>query len=713
MKREGGELGLGLSHPLGARVDRAGVNFSVYSKNAEAVDLLLFDSADDARPARTIPLPPPGHRTYHYWHALVPGIGAGQLYGYRVRGPNDPSRGLRFDGDKVLFDPYARSLARPRAYDRSAACRPGDNCATALKSVVVDARAHDYDWEGDCPLRRAYENTVIYELHVGGFTRHPSSGVAPEKRGTYAGVIENIPYLVDLGVTAVELMPVFEFDEQDAPPGRTNYWGYSPLSFFVPHRAYSSRQDLLGPIHEFRDMVKALHRAGIEVILDVVFNHTAEGDERGPTLSYRGFESEAYYMHAPDPRYYMNFSGCGNTLNSNHAVVRRLILDSLRHWAADMHVDGFRFDLASVLTRDDAGRPEPSPPVLLDIESDPVLAPRKLIAEAWDPGGLYQVGHFVGDSWLEWNGRFRDDVRAFLKGDAGMIPRLSERLLGSPDLFAHENREPEESVNFVACHDGFTLNDLVTYDAKHNESNGEGNRDGSDDNRSWNHGVEGPTADPAVEALRDRQVKNALALLMLSVGTPMLLMGDEVRRSQRGNNNAYAQDNDLSWLDWSLVEKHAGVHRFTKLLIEARLHLHGPKGGAACTLNQLLQAARVEWHGTRLFDPRWADSESRTLAATFHDPEGRFVLHGMFNAHWEPREFEVPGRADGRQRHWRRWIDTALASPQDIVRWNEAPRYEPTRYRVESRSTVLLVSVAGDGAPRGGQGASSSILSPR
>ena len=692
MERASGGVDQGWSYPLGARLGREGVNFSVYSKHAEAIDLLLFDSADDARPARTVVLVPPRHRTYHYWHAFVPGVKAGQVYAYRVRGPRDPGRGLRFDGDKTLFDPYGRALARPKVYDRGAACRPGDNGAAALKSVVVDAR--DYDWEGDRPIQRRYENTVVYELHVGGFTKHPSSGVSPEKRGTFAGVIEKIPYLLDLGVTAVELMPVFEFDEQDAPAGKTNYWGYSPLSYFMPHRAYSSRKDALGPLHEFRDMVKALHRAGIEVILDVVYNHTAEGDQNGPTLSYRGFDNEAYYMLAPDPRYYMNITGCGNTLNSNHAVARRLVLDSLRYWVKAMHVDGFRFDLASILTRDGSGRPEPEPPVLLDIESDPVLASCKLIAEAWDPGGLYQVGSFVGDSWLEWNGRFRDDVRAFLKGDAGMVPKISERLLGSPDLFAHENREPEESVNFVSCHDGFTLNDAVSYDGKHNEANGEGNRDGSDDNRSWNHGVEGPGGDPAVEALRNRQVKNALALLMLSAGTPMLLMGDEGRRTQRGNNNAYAQDNEISWLDWDLLRRHADVQRFVKLLVEARLHLHLPKGEASCTLNELLSAARVDWHGLRLFDPRWEDKESRMLAATVHDPAGKFSLHAMFNAHWEPHEFELPGRADGRPRHWRRWIDTALASPQDIVRWPEAPRFDAPRYRVEARATVVLVGSA-------------------
>jgi isoamylase len=683
------DVDLGYSFPLGAHLTRGGVNFSIYSKHAKAVELLLFGGADAPSPSRVIRLEPPHHRTYHYWHVHVAGVQAGQVYAYRVHGPDEPGRGLRFSPDKVLFDPYGRALATPKSYSRAAACGKGDNTASALRSVVVESRA--YDWEGDRPLDRPYESTVIYEMHVGGFTRNPNSGVAPERRGTFAGVIEKIPYLKDLGVTAVELLPIFHFDHLDAPPGKVNYWGYSPLSFFAPHAAYSSRKDVMGPITEFRDMVKALHRADIEVILDVVFNHTTEGDENGPTLSYRGFDNEAYYMLAPDPAHYMNFSGCGNTLNSNHPIARRMILDSLRYWVREMHVDGFRFDLASILSRDEAGRPEPNPPVLLDIESDPVLASTRLIAEAWDPGGLYQVGNFVGDSWLEWNGRFRDDVRSFLKGEPGMVPNLSKRLLGSPDLFEHEDREPEESINFLTCHDGFTLNDLCSYDGKHNEANGEGNRDGADDNRSWNCGAEGPTDEPAVEALRNRQVKNALAILMISVGTPMLLMGDEVRRTQKGNNNAYCQDDPLSWFDWALVEKHADVRRFAKLLIEGRLHLR-LKDGEERTLNQLLRQTRAEWHGTRLHDPRWEDAQSRVLAATFHDPLGKYALHAMFNAHWESHEFELPGRTDGQPRLWHRWVDTALPSPQDISRWKDAPHVSAPRYRVEPRATVFLVS---------------------
>ena len=364
---------------------------------------------------------------------------------------------------------------------------------------------------------------------------------------------------------------MFQFDPQDAPPGRTNYWGYSPVSFFAPHQAYSSRQDPLAAVDEFRDMVKALHRAGIEVILDVVFNHTAEGGHDGPTQCFRGLDNPTYYLLGEDRSRYANFTGTGNTLNANHPVTRRMIVDSLRYWVTEMHVDGFRFDLASILARDSSGAVMSNPPVLWDIESDPALAGTKMIAEAWDAAGLYQVGSFVGDSWKEWNDRFRDDIRDFFRGSNDSVGRIADRLLGSPSIYGTKEREAEESINFVACHDGFTLNDLVTYNHKHNEDNGEDNRDGHDDNRSWNCGFEGPTDDPGIERLRNRQVKNFLTATMLSVGVPMFVMGDEVRRTQRGNNNAYCQDNDTSWFDWSLVSKHADVLRFVKLLIERRM----------------------------------------------------------------------------------------------------------------------------------------------
>ena len=608
-----GESAIGRSSPLGATPYDGGVNFSVFSRGATGVELLFFDGVDDSRPARVIPIDPSSNRTYHYWHVFVPGVQPGQIYGYRVDGPSDPANGMRFDPGKVLLDPYGRGVVVPKNYSRDAAHEQGDNAGSAMKSVVVDSRA--YDWEGDKPLKRPSSQTIVYEMHVAGFTRHPSSGVAEGRRGTFAGLIEKIPYLQGLGITAVELLPVFQFDAQDCPPGRVNYWGYAPVSFFSPHQAFSSRQDPLGPVDEFRDMVKALHRSGIEVILDVVFNHTAEGDDRGPTLSFRGLDNSIYYILEQDRAYYSNYTGCGNTLNANNPIVRRMIVDSLRYWVEEMHVDGFRFDLASILTRDASGHVLANPPVLWDIESDPLLAGTKMIAEAWDAAGLYQVGGFVGDSWKEWNGRFRDDARSFFRGEDGSVARFADRLLGSPEIYGHEEREPEQSVNFVTCHDGFTLNDLVSYDRKHNEANGENNRDGADDNRSWNCGAEGPTDDPGVEKLRNRQVKNFLTVTMLSLGVPMILMGDEVRRTQAGNNNAYCQDNEISWFDWTLVAKHADVHRFVTLLNARRLLRDAEHERRRMSLNQLLRQAKTAWHGVKLNQPDWSPS-SRSVAFT-------------------------------------------------------------------------------------------------
>jgi isoamylase len=680
--------GDGAAAPLGATVVDGGVNFCLFSKHATRVELLLFDQGDATHPSCVIPLDAGLNRTYHYWHLHVPGLGAGQVYGYRAHGPFAPERGLRFDPDKLLVDPYGLAVFVPDSYDRTAASRPGDNIGSAMKSVVADPDG--YDWEGDTPLQRPFAETIVYELHVRGFTRHPSSGVPPSRRGTYAGLIEKIPYLKDLGITAVELLPMFQFDPQAAPAGRINYWGYQPVSFFAPHHAYGSRPEPLAVLDEFRDMVKALHRARIEVILDVVFNHTAEGGADGPTLCYRGLADGSYYILDRENARYADFTGCGNTLNANHPVVRRLIQDSLRYWVTRMHVDGFRFDLASILSRDEAGRPLPNPPILWDIESDPVLAGTKLIAEAWDAAGLYQVGSFVGDAWQEWNGRFRDDVRRFVKSDTGAVSALATRLLGSPDLYGDDHREAEQSINFVTCHDGFTLNDLVSYDRKHNEANGEGNRDGSDDNLSWNCGVEGPTDDPAVERLRERQIKNFLALLLIAAGTPMLLMGDEVRRTQGGNNNAYCQDDEINWFDWRLLDRHAGLHRFVRVLTAFRLRRDViVVDGAALTLNEVLRRARIEWHGVALNRPDWGPL-SRSLAFTAESIGARFRFHAMLNAYWEPLTFELPpAPADGGQR-WRRCLDTALASPDDVNHWDAAPAVDAATYVAQPRSVVLL-----------------------
>jgi glycogen operon protein len=678
----------GRSYPLGATNLPDGVNFSVFSRNASALELLLFDGEDSSKPAQVIPI---ADRTYHYWHVFVPGLRPGQLYAYRAHGPSDPANGLRFDPSKVLLDPYGRGVVVPNNYSREAARVEGDNDTTAMKSVVVGPCA--YDWEGDAVLRRPPGQTIIYEMHVRGFTRHPSSGVPENTRGTFAGVIEKIPYLRQLAITAVELLPVFQFDAQDAPPGRINYWGYAPISFFAPHQGYSSNPDPLGPVNEFRDMVKALHRAGIEVILDVVFNHTTEGDHRGPTLSFRGLDNGTYYILERDRSRYANYSGTGNTLNANHPIVRRMIVDSLRYWVDAMHVDGFRFDLASILERDGSGNLLPNPPVLWDIESDPALAGSKLIAEVWDAAGLYQVGSFIGDSWREWNASFRDDVRSFFRGDGGSVALLADRLLGSPTIYGHKEREAEGSVNFVTCHDGFTLNDLVSYNEKHNESNGEDNRDGANDNRSWNFGVEGPTDDPAVENLRNGQVKNFLTVTMLSLGLPMILMGDEVRRTQWGNNNAYCHDDETSWFDWTRVAKHADVRRFVTLL-NSRRRLRDLQPHSRCeSLNQLLRDATIAWHGITLDQPDWSyDSHSIAFSAETRKEDPAFYF--AFNAYWEPLDFQLPPVGSERD-PWCRWIDTSLEPPIDITEWEKAPPVSGYVYRVGPRSVVVLFARMG------------------
>jgi isoamylase len=673
--------------PLGSTLCEGGVNFSIFSRAATGVELLLFDHEDDPRPERVIPIDSATHRTYHYWHVFVPDVQPGQIYGYRVHGPHDPAIGMRFDSSKVLLDPYARGVVVPKNYSREAAQQAEGNAATAMKSVVIDCST--YNWEGDVPLGRPSSQTIIYEMHVRGFTCDPSSGVSDKIRGTFAGLIDKIPYLQKLGITAVELLPVFQFDAQDCPPGLVNYWGYAPVSFFAPHQAYSSRQDRLGPADEFRDMVKALHRVGIEVILDVVYNHTAEGDHRGPTFSFRGLDNNTYYILEQDRSRYANYSGTGNTLNANNSIVRRMIVDSLRYWVEEMHVDGFRFDLASILARDPVGQLMSNPPVLWDIDSDPWLGETKIIAEAWDAAGLYQVGSFIGDSWKEWNGRFRDDVRSFVRGEPGSVGRVADRFLGSPEIYGHKEREAEQSVNFVTCHDGFTLNDLVSYDRKHNEENLENNRDGANDNRSWNCGVEGPTDDPRVGKLRNRQVKNFLTITLLSLGVPMITMGDEVQRTQHGNNNAYCQDNKTSWFDWTLVEKHADVHRFLCLLIERRLLRDLEAELERETLQQMLQAANKGWHGVKLNQADWSE-DSRSFAFGAELPKENLLFHLIANAYWEPLDFELPPAHNSGRDPWRRWIDTNLDSPQDIVSWQAAPSVPGYTYRVGPRSVVVL-----------------------
>jgi len=678
----------GLSFPLGSTLYPDGVNFSIYSQNSTAMELLLFDSPEALKPSEVILLDLKTNRTFYYWHVFIPGLKAGQVYAYRAHGPYKPSKGLRFNCEKVLIDPYARRVIVPKSYSRAAAAAPGDNVVNAMRSMVTDLS--NYDWEGDTPLNIPLPSTVIYEMHVAGFTKNPNSGVTPEKRGTFLGLIEKIPYLKDLGITAVELMPVFQFDMQDAPEGLTNYWGYNPISFFAPHSAYASSDDPHAPLDEFRQMVKTLHQAGIEVILDVVYNHTAEGNENGPTFSFKGLDNNIYYiLENDDPAKYANYSGTGNTMNANYAEVRRLILDSLRFWVRDMHVDGFRFDLAAILSRDENGTPLANPPVLWDIETDPVLAGTKLIAEAWDAAGLYQVGTFIGNRWVEWNGKFRDDVRSFLHGDKNKAKIMASRFFASPDLYGHEEREPEQSINFVTSHDGFTLNDLVSYNKKHNVMNGENNRDGDNYNLSFNFGVEGPTDDPAIEHQRNQQVKNFLTILLSALGVPMILMGHEVRRTQHGNNNAYCQDNEISWFDWSLLEKFGDIHNFVRNLIRLRLSLDIFRQHHGLRLNQLLRLARIEWHGVKLNQPDWS-ADSHSLAFTIRGMQEQF--HIILNAYWEPLTFQLPPISGDGLIKWRRVVDTSLDPPQDFCSLVNAPCIEESAYTTRPRSVVIFAA---------------------
>jgi glycogen operon protein len=688
----------GRAQPLGATVDPdgAGVNFSVYSEYATSVQLLLFADHEAPLPEHVITLEEGENKSFHFWHVHVAGIGPGQIYAYRMDGPKDTSRsGCRFNPNKVLIDPYALGNVNT-LWDRGEAVGPQDNVTTSMRSMVLDP--DDYDWEDDQFPDVPMADTVIYEVHVRGFTMSPTSGAADP--GTFRGVVEKIPYLKSLGVTAIELLPIFDFDEsqvlRDAPDGTPlrNYWGYDPYGHFAPQSSYCVEPEEGAHLREFRDMVKALHKAGIEVILDVVYNHSSEGNQNGPTISFRGQANEAYYHLVPhDKQYYMDYSGCGNTFNANHPVVTKYIIESLEYWVSECHVDGFRFDLGSVLSRGPDGGPMSVPPVLWNIELSRILSETKVIAEAWDAGGLYQVGRFPGKRWCEWNGPYRDDIRRFLRGEPGIIGAVATRIAGSQDLFGPEEERPSNSINFITCHDGFTLNDLVSYNSKHNEANGEQNRDGSDDNRSWNCGVEGPTDDPEVETLRNRQAKNAAAILLLSRGTPMILGGDEFRRTQLGNNNAYCQDNEISWFDWSLPEKHADTLRFFSQMVALRKRFSALRRddffGGAVNARGL---AEVSWHGCRLNEPGWQDPLCRVLSFTlagFHDEPDLHVILNMYDL---GLEFDLP-QIDGHS--WSVAVDTAKPSPLDIAEHGSELPVEGTTYNAFGRSAVVLVSQPG------------------
>jgi glycogen operon protein len=629
--------------------------------------LELYDEPHAAEPTARVALDPDYHRIGDIWCIHVAGIGRGQLYGFRAEGPYAPEAGHRFNAHKLLLDPFARAVTgvfdwaladargfTPGAPDVVASMSRVDSAGGCPKCIVID---DGFDWEDDHPLRIPMRKTVIYEVHVRGFTVHPSSRVS--QPGTFIGLAEKIPYLQALGVTAVELLPVQEFDEREHPKvhpetGQVlgNYWGYSTVSFFAPESRYSATGALGQQVTEFKSMVKALHRAGIEVILDVVYNHTSEGDETGPTLCFRGLDNRIYYLLDEDRRRYLNFSGCGNTLNCNHPLVRDFILECLRYWKVEMHVDGFRFDLASVLGRDQRGRIMANPPLLEWIAEDPVLRDCKLIAEAWDAAGAYQVGQFP-HPWAEWNGVYRDDVRRFWRGDPGQVASLATRLAGSSDLYQGSGRSPLHSINFVTCHDGFTLADLVTYEQKRNLANAEDNRDGTDDNLSWNCGVEGSTDDPSVIALRERQVRNFLATLLLSQGVPMLLGGDEHGRTQRGNNNAYNQDNEISWFDWDRAERQAPLTRFVAALIRGRRAVPSLRRDRFFTGAPVASGRPdITWFGPAGGAPDWHGPGS-CLAAYL---EGTAPLYLMFNGGREPATFMLPELP---RRPWRLALDTA------------------------------------------------------
>lgn len=676
----------GVPFPLGVSWNKAeqAYNFALYSKYAESVTLLLYKADDLVTPVGTYQLDYLKNKSGSTWHCRIAkaNLHGARFYAYSIDGPGPEGQfeWNRFDSAKILLDPYAKSIYFPSTFDRSAAMRPGSNAGKAPLGLL-HAVSGEFDWDGDKHPRHE-SDTVIYEVHVRGFTNNPNSGVGPTRRGTYSGLIDKIPYLKELGVTVVELMPIFQFDPADG-----DYWGYMPVTFFAPHQGFASTCDVCDQHNEFRAMVKALHEANMEVILDVVYNHTAEGDQRGPIYNFKGIDNSTYYLLSGNPNEpYQNFSGAGNTLHCSNAAVRRMIVDSLRHWTLEMHVDGFRFDLASIFTRNDDGSLNLNePPILSDIVGNPALAKVRLIAEPWDAGGAYELGRqFPAVSWFQWNGKFRDDIRQFVRSDAGFVPALMQRLYGSDDLFPDDKMNAfhaYQSVNFITAHDGFTLYDLVSYDTKRNMANGQGDTDGSNDNYSWNCGSEGDDGlTPEVLQLRKRQIKNFCCLLFLANGTPMLRAGDEFMQTQGGNNNPYNQDNTTSWLDWSRLQANQDIFRFFKCMIQFRKS-HPTLGRSR------FWRSDVHWYGTGPnVDMR---NESRTLA--YHlsgDSQHDADLYVMINAYWEPLEFQIQ---EGTPGQWRRVVDTSLPSPGDICEPGSEPVVSTNQYTVQARSVVVLI----------------------
>jgi isoamylase len=697
--------------PFGAKLRKDGVNFSILSRNAKSVSLVLFNSPDQDSGFEEIKLDSNINKTGDIWHIHVDGVKAGQLYGYRIDGPYDPVNGFRFNRNKLLLDPYARAVTGNFQWDLSDArgYDPGsplmdlsfsgkDSSSGAPKCIVIREDDNNFDK----PVKKPLRDTVIYELHVKGFSFHESSKV--KHKGSFKGLTEKIPYLKELGITAVELMPIHEFDDDenksinpDTGKKLKNYWGYSTYSFFAPKGRYSSSGAMGEQYYECREMIKEFHKADIEVILDVVFNHTAEIDHLGPTLCFRGIDNSIYYILEDNKRFYKNFSGCGNTFNCNNPIAREFIINCLKYWVIEMDVDGFRFDLASILGRDMDGNILSNPPLLERIEEDSILRDTKIIAEAWDAAGAYQVGDFPG-RWAEWNGKYRDDVRKFWRGDENTVGYFATRIMGSADLYQHSQKSPLHSINFITCHDGFTLNDLVSYNQKHNSANGENNNDGENNNLSCNYGYEGVPAGKEIESIRNRQIKNFLATLFLSQGVPMLLSGDEFRRTQHGNNNAYCQDNEISWIDWTLLDKHKDIFRFTREIIQFRKDHPSLRRDSFLTgtARNGYSSPDVSWHGIKKYNPDWSVS-SHLIACLIN---GEYIkedynkldddIYIAFNASEKDENFEIPDAPSGRS--WLMAIDTSKDAPYDICKKNNEIPFKDNNYLVRSHSVVLLIS---------------------
>lgn len=692
----------GLPLPLGAYLSGEGVQFAVFSRHASRVWLLLFFQADDPLPGREIELDPRICKTGDIWHIWIKGLCCKQLYAFRAEGPYRPLEGHRFNRYRVLLDPYATALSSRPAWDfmqaRGYDIRSGlldlsystvDNAAAFPRCILTE---DEFDWEGDRPLRSSWEKTIIYEIHVRGLTVHSSSEVGCP--GTFRGVVEKIPYFLELGITALELLPIQEFNEHELEKINPltgeklrNYWGYSTIGLFAPKGSYCSQGSAGEQVTEFKQMVKALHQAGIEVILDIVLTHSAEGNELGPTISFRGWDNNIFYLLEENRRYYKNYSGCGNTLNCNHPVVHNYIIDCLRYWVIEMHVDGFRFDLASIMGRDEEGNIINNPPLLSSIAEDPILRDSKLIAEAWDAAGAYQVGTFPGQRWSEWNGHYRDDIRRFWRGDPGMIDKFASRLCGSADIYHHPGQEPLKSINYITCHDGFTLRDLVSYERKHNLANGEENSDGYGENYSCNYGWEGSTPDPAIRKIRIRQMKNFFATLLLSRGVPMILGGDEFGRTQGGNNNAYCQDNETSWYDWRFVQENAELVRFVSKMIDFRTR------NPVLMMDEFYSDSDIAWFNHDRGQPDWGPAGT-ALACMINGRQNGTDLYLMFNAGQTEQLFYLP--APPRGFVWKAAIDTIQAPPADICSAGEERTFMPQDYYpMAPRSLAVLISQTG------------------